>query len=74
MNLSVCILYKGALAHFTIVKVREGIFSAHLSKYRGHIVNEPPHTFTLQKRGRHWCNDSTSQDLWNDVGLAIEHT
>ena len=73
MHPSVSVLYKGALAHFTIEKMKDGVFTAHLLKYQGHLVNEPPHNFTLQKKGRHWRNDSTNQDLLDDVGFAIEY-
>jgi hypothetical protein len=68
----ISVLYKGSLAHFTFTKVTDGVFTAHLLKYQGHIVNEPPHEFTLQKEGRHWRNACTNQDLLDDVGLAIE--
>jgi hypothetical protein len=72
MEPSISVLYKGFLAHFTITKIKDGVFTAHLLKYQGHIVNEPPQEFTLQKEGRHWCNANTNQDLLDDVGFAIE--
>lgn len=51
MEQLVIVLYKGAFAHFTISKLKAGIFTAHLQKYQGHLVNGPPHNFTLQKEG-----------------------
>lgn len=72
MDPIVSVLYKGSLAHFAVSRLRNEIFTVHLLKYQGHIVNEPPHEFTLNKEGRHWCNQSINQDLLDDIGLAIE--
>ena len=68
----ISVLYKGSLAYFAFTKLRNDNFTVQLVKYQGHIVNEPPHEFTLNKEGRHWCNQSINQDLLDDIGLAIE--
>lgn len=68
----ISVLYKGSLAFFAVSQLRDEIFTVHLLKYQGHIVHEPPHDFTLNKEGRHWCNQSINQDLLDDIGLAIE--
>lgn len=72
MDPIISVLYKGSLAHFAVTMLRTEIFTVHLLKYQGHIVNEPPHEFTLNKEGRHWHNQSINQDLLDDIGLAIE--
>ena len=72
MEKTVAVWYRGSLAHYKVTGGRDGVFTAELIKYNGPTETKPPDEFPLHKEGRHWIDDTTNQDLLDELGKAIE--
>ncbi len=72
MDRTVAVLYKDALAYYSIHSEREGSYSATLLRYNGDARNKPPQTFTSNKEGRHWTDDTIDQELLDQIGFDLE--
>ena len=68
--MEVVIVYKGALAYFTVVREKEDVYSAYLKRCDG--PDQPPATITLVKSIRHWTGSVENDELLFELGEAIE--
>lgn len=70
MMMEVVIVYKGALAFYSIVREKDDVYSAYLKKYSGPV--QPPCTITLVKSIRHWTGSVEDDELLFELGKSIE--
>ena len=68
--MEVVIVYKGALAHYNIVREKDDVYSAFIKSYNG--IDQPPPTVTLIKSIRHWTGSVEDDELLSELGEAIE--
>lgn len=67
MEVTAVILYKGALAHYTVEKSNGLFYSAHLIRYGGQACDKPPKHLHFIEEGRHCSGNSNNQDLMDDL-------
>jgi hypothetical protein len=72
MEITAAVLYGGSLAHYDVQVESGRECFARLSSYNGNPSQQPPHTITLRKEGRHWVSDSADNNLSDDLGYAVE--
>ena len=72
MDKIVAVWFNGFLAHYKVSGGNSGVFSAELIKFNGPKETSPLDKFPLHKEGRHWIDDTTNQDLLDELGNAIE--
>jgi sugar lactone lactonase YvrE len=65
-------LHDGALAEYDVEVGRDGICTAHLSKYKGNPAHTPPEEVRLKKEGRHWVGDTDNRHFADELGYAVE--
>jgi uncharacterized protein (UPF0262 family) len=74
MEVTVVVLHKGALAHYTVSKEHDSTYSAHLIRYGGEVRNKPPRHLQFVDVGRHCTGNCDSQALMDDLCYtAKEH-
>jgi hypothetical protein len=72
MDLTAVVLFKGALAHYTVTLKSDGTYVADLLKYCGHKPDEPPATISFKKLGRHCDGNTEEQELMDDIYDAVQ--
>ncbi len=72
MEVTAAVLYKGALAHYTVTPGADGTFEAGLLKYSGGEATIPPLRLVFRKEGRHCTGNSQEQELMDDLYEAVK--
>lgn len=72
MEVTVVVLFRGALAHYSVAEQEQGKFEARLLKYTGSKLNSPPQEFLFRKEGRHCIGSIEEQDLMDDLCHAVQ--
>ena len=72
MEVSVVVLFKGALAHYRVQVKGRKEYLAELTTYKGLAENQPPHQILLRKQGRQWMSETADHQLSDDLGYAVE--
>jgi hypothetical protein len=72
MEVTAVVLYKGALAYYTVSKRSEESYVAHLLMYNGDDQNNPPRLISFEKSGRHCTGDIEDQNLMDDICYAVK--
>ena len=72
MKVKAKVNYKNAVAHYDIVKEKDGIYAAMLEDYEGSVHNLPPANITLTRGIRHWIGSMNDEVLTNDLGEVID--
>ena len=73
MEVTAVVLYKGALAHYTVTKNCEQDYEARLLEYRGTVENGPPDVIHFVKEGRHCIGDTAEQDLMDELYSTVQY-
>jgi len=72
MKKRITVLYEHALVQYDIQNDGNGYYVALLWRVNKVQEKGPPHKVRIKKEGRHWVEDGVLQDLFDDIGLAIE--
>jgi|GEM_PF-1323311 len=72
MNVTVVVLYRKALAHYTVTVKEDGSFEAGLLKYGGHSCDAPPQQIRFRKEGRHCTGSSEDEGLMDELCYAVQ--
>ena len=72
MDVTAVILYKGALARYTVSGQGSKGFSAHLLNYSGDPACCPPADVQLEKQGRHFVGTTRDEELMEDIFYAAK--
>ncbi|WP_132053211.1 hypothetical protein [Pseudocnuella soli] len=72
MEQTVVVLFRNALAHYTVAVDDESGFEANLKKYGGEPHNQPPPQICFVKEGRHCSGNTEEADLMDDLYDAIK--
>ncbi len=72
MEVTAVVLHDGALAEYEVEVGKDGVCTAHLSKYNGNPDHTPPEQVRLQKEGRHWVGDTNNRNFDDELGYAVE--
>lgn len=72
MEIKAVVMYRGAIAHYSITQENEGIFTAHLNRYDGRVDHHPPYKLTLIKGLGAWSGSIDDPTLLNNLGRVIE--
>lgn len=72
MEKRITVLYEHALAQYDIQDDGDGYYIALLYCVNKIQEKKPPNKVRIKKEGRHWVEDGVLQDLFDDIGLAIE--
>lgn len=70
MQMTAVVLYRGALAHYTVTQRGENRFVANLYAYKGDPANSPPRQLSLEKRGRHCTGSVENEELLDELYYA----
>ena len=70
MDVTAVILYKGALACYTVAEQGSKGFVAHLLTYNGDPASSPPSDVQLEKQGRHFVGSTKEEELMEDLFYA----
>ena len=68
--MDVIIAYKGALAFYSVICEKPGLYSAYLKEYRAEAP--PPEIITLTRSLRHWTGSIDDETLLNEIGSSID--
>jgi hypothetical protein len=72
MELTVVVLYRKVLAHYTVAVREDGTYLAGLIKYKGDKQHVPPQRIWFKKQGRHCIGDIDDQELMDDLYHAVQ--
>ena len=72
MNVTVVVLYRKALAHYSVTMKEDGSFEAGLLKYGGHSADTPPRQIHFRKEGRHCTGDIQDRELMDELCYAVQ--
>jgi hypothetical protein len=72
MEVTVVVIYRQALAHYTVAVKNETLYEAGLLKYGGSSHDLPPPRIRFLKQGRHCTGDTDEQDLMDDLYHAVQ--
>lgn len=72
MEQTVVVLFKNALAHYTVATNMETGFMASLLKYGGNPQDQPPPQIRFVKEGRHCRGNTEEADLMDDLYHAVK--
>lgn len=67
---SVSALFEGSLAHYTVSRSSEGVYTAYLLSYSG-AYPQPPAVVQLCQTEAGWAGCNGSSDLVPELGYAI---
>lgn len=71
MEFTAVVLFRGALAHYSVEMKGNNTYEAGLLKYNGAELNSPPPNILFIKEGRHCTGDINDQDLLDDIYNAV---
>ena len=72
MKPSASVLFRNALAHYTISQEEEGVFLAQLIDYEGKPDYAPPVQILLTRGIRRWIGSFDNQEVLDALGQAID--
>jgi len=72
MDVTAVVLFRSALAHYTVTMNEDGSYEAGLQKYAGTRDNDPPLVVHFKKEGRHCTGDSEEKELMDDLCYAVQ--
>jgi hypothetical protein len=72
MEISAVVLHKGALAYYTVEKGSGQLYKAHLTKYGGASMNEPPQHLQFIEEGRHCSGNTNNQELMDELCYTVK--
>ena len=72
MEVAAVVLYRGALAHYTVAKRGKDRFVAKLLAYRGDPASCPPGEVSLEKQGRHCTGTVEDVALLDELYFAAK--
>jgi len=67
MEVTAVVLHKGALAHYSVGKDVDELYTARLITYGGAACNKPPKHLHFIEQGRHCSGDTNNQELIDDL-------
>jgi hypothetical protein len=72
MELTVVVLYCGALAYYAVTIGHNNAYEAGLLKYCGSSHDLPPPKLSFKIEGRHCQGSTDEQDLMDDLYFAVQ--
>ena len=71
MEVTVAVLYRQALAHYSVTMEEKGDYEASLLKYNGGPCAGPPRQLWFKKQGRHCTGNEPEQELMDDLYWGV---
>jgi hypothetical protein len=71
MEFTAVVIFKRALAHYSVKMKGNDSYEAGLLKYSGEAQDSPPSHICFIKEGRHCTGDINDQDLLDDIYNAV---
>ncbi|ANE50920.1 hypothetical protein SY85_10810 [Flavisolibacter tropicus] len=72
MEISAVVMYKGALAYYIVDKGSGQLYKAHLTRYGGAPINEPPSHLQFIEEGRHCFGNTNNQELMDELCYTVK--